>query len=449
MRKLNVTFCSFPDYTGNARALYDYIKVNYKDKFNYTWVIFDEEIYKKMVNDFEDNVVLVGTKEFNNYISKTDVFFTTHANLIEDKRKTKNGIYIELWHGVGPKPGGLMVNNMTKKDGIWYSYLSKSIDYLIVPSEFWRPLFSSSFGLEYQRVLPLGYPKLDYYLKPNAKDKLSKVLNKDVSSFSKIIFYTPTFRSGCGRSSNLKYGKNIINIKPYDEKNFLSFLEDNNYLLCVKLHPSEEGIYLNAKEISENVAVIQQGSLEKHGYDVNEILSCADVLITDFSSLGVEFLFLNKPVIYISFDEKEYASDRGIIFDDYDFWASGSKVGCYEQLEKALGKYLDDTYKFEQKFMNKKKLWFGDLKNGGCHQICNFVFDGEEINKSILDSRNNNYVFEEEIKKLKEVNKEQISTIKRLTESDIELNQIKESKGWKLLEKLRKINRGFKENEKN
>ena len=25
MKKLNITFCSFPDFTGNARALYEYM----------------------------------------------------------------------------------------------------------------------------------------------------------------------------------------------------------------------------------------------------------------------------------------------------------------------------------------------------------------------------------------------------------------------------------------
>lgn len=43
MKKLNVTFCSFPDFSGNAKALFNYMQDRYKNKMNYTWIVTDEK----------------------------------------------------------------------------------------------------------------------------------------------------------------------------------------------------------------------------------------------------------------------------------------------------------------------------------------------------------------------------------------------------------------------
>ena len=40
MEKLNITFCSFPDFGGNAKALYEYMNKRYKDNMNYIWIVY-------------------------------------------------------------------------------------------------------------------------------------------------------------------------------------------------------------------------------------------------------------------------------------------------------------------------------------------------------------------------------------------------------------------------
>ena len=149
MKKLNITFCSFPDFAGNAKALYEYMVKTYNDNMNYTWIVYNEatvEILKKK----GINAILIGTDEFKKYIPNTNVFFTTHANLAGDKLKAKNSIYIELWHGIGPKPVGFLTKNLSQKDQNWYNHIKEIIDYMIVPSEFWRPLMSAMFNINVQ-----------------------------------------------------------------------------------------------------------------------------------------------------------------------------------------------------------------------------------------------------------------------------------------------------------
>ena len=59
----------------------------------------------------------------------------------------------------------------------------------------------------------------------------------------------------------------------------------------------------------------------------------------------------------------------------------------------------------------------------------------------LLDTLNQNRVLEDTIN-------EQENTIKKLTESDIELRQIKNSKGYKIVENVRKIKYIYRKKDK-
>ncbi|HIU40560.1 MAG TPA: CDP-glycerol glycerophosphotransferase family protein [Candidatus Aphodocola excrementigallinarum] len=432
MKKLNITFCSFPDFSGNAKALYKYMIKRYKDRMNYTWIVYNDSTMK-LLNDKGIKSILIGTDEFKKYIPKTNVFFTTHANLAGDKIKTKNSIYVELWHGIGPKPVGFLTENLSKKDKNWYNFLKETIDYMIVPSELWRVLFSTMFNINVQQVLPLGLPLLDEIKKSNGKENLSKLIGVNVNRYNKIIMYMPTFKKGCGRKLESNYNKNnILNFYDYSDNDFIEYLRENKYLLIVKRHPNDECNYVKIE--NDFIKNINDQMLLKQGLNVNNILNAGDLLITDYSSLGLEFCFLDKPVIYIATDLKEYIKNRGVILKDYDFWTQ--KNYCYS--------YKEFIYKLEKNLQNKNKInikkeLYGSLEDGGCDKICDFLFDDNQISSKVKRYKSKIFELEKQNEDYENIINEQISTIKKLTESDIELKQIKNSRSWKILEKLRKL----------
>ena len=99
--KLNITYFSFPDFSSNAKALYEYMAKRYKDNMNLVWIVYEEKSNQKLL-DKNIQAILIGTEEFREYISTTDVFFTTHCNLIDNK--PDDSLYIDFWHAIGPKP---------------------------------------------------------------------------------------------------------------------------------------------------------------------------------------------------------------------------------------------------------------------------------------------------------------------------------------------------------
>ncbi len=432
MKKLNITFCSFPDYAGNAKALYDYMKDRYD--FNYTWIVIDEKSVEVLKKE-NVNCILIGTEEFEKYIPKNDIFFTTHANLAGDKLKAKKSIYVELWHGIGVKPVGFLSEKISENDDKWYNYVREVIDYIIVPTKLWQSVFSAMFNINPTRILPIGIPMFDEIKNADGKNNLSKVLKTDVSKYNKIIMYMPTFKKGCGRELESKYNENnVLNFYDYSDDKLVKYLQDNNYLLIVKRHPSDECIYSTIE--NDYIKNIYNDMLIENGFNINSILNAGDLLITDYSSLGLEFSFLDRPTIYVATDLEEYKNNRGIIFDDYDFWTEGNYCFSYSELIDKINYYFAGN-KYEY---NNKNLIYGSLKDGGCEQICNYFFLDNNINKNNV-KQYKSIKFEQEkiIDELEEMVHEQKSTIKKLMESDIELNRIINSKGYKYMVKLRKI----------
>ena len=435
--KLNITFCSFPDFGGNAKALYEYMVKRYQDNMNYTWIVYNEESVEKLKSK-GINAILIGTDEFKEYIPKTNVFFTTQGNLDQDKRKAKGSVYIELWHGTGPKPGGFAQKNPSEEDVIGYGNISKIVDSFVVPSDFWKVVYGAVFKVEDTRIRTFGMPILDYFKNSDGKGNLSKILDLDVTKYKKIIMYMPTFKQGFNHNDISKISNNIFNFdKEYDEKKLEKFLKDNNYLLCIKKHPGEQA-KLNFTD-SEYIRKIDEEDLAKYDLSVNEIINAFDLLITDYSSIGTEFLYLDRPVLFAVGDIDEYVKNRGIIFGNFDFWSPGPKCQDIKSLMEEIKKLLEDDTYYKKERDEKRKLWFADGIDGGCDKICDYVFDGYQISKDVVIHKSEVYKLREENKRLNGIVEEQIGTIKKLTESDIRLKEIENSRTWKLLEKYRYI----------
>lgn len=431
--KLNIMFCSFPDYSSNAKPLYQYMYKRYKNKMNFYWVVRTDEMYQ-ILKEAKINVCKLKSDEYYEWIKSSDVLFDTHGDFAGDK--PKGTLYIELWHGIGPKAIGYISNNLSIDDYNWCQKLKRKVDYFIVPSDFWRTIFSARFNINYNRTISLGYPKLDFFKDENCINKLEKVIEYPVKKYNKIIYYMPTFRNGCNRKDTDNNQNGIFNVQAYDENKVIKYLEKNNYLLCIKKHPSEE-LNLSFNE-NNNIRIITDHNLSLNQISINEILNASDLLITDYSSLGIEYIYLDKPVIYITNDLEQYKKNRGVTFSDVNFWMPGHQVSTLTDLLNSINDCLSKNYSLNDIMQKKKKLWFGDLNNGGCKEICDFLFDNYKISNQIK------YYYDKEENMEKEIS-EMNNKIKSLDEKIIEqnnyINSIISSKGWKLLEKLRKIKR--------
>ena len=62
-----------------------------------------------------------------------------------------------------------------------------------------------------------------------------------------------------------------------------------------------------------------------------------DVLWTDYSSIFVDFLTLNKPIVFLHFDKKKYLNLRGFMDELYNLKFPGTVVNNINELLNSIG----------------------------------------------------------------------------------------------------------------
>lgn len=87
---------------------------------------------------------------------------------------------------------------------------------------------------------------------------------------------------------------------------------------------------------------------------LHEILNAADLLISDYSSIYVEYLLLNRPVLFLQRDKDEYLDKRGIILNSADIWFPGPMPNTLNEFMEDIQKLLTQTDYFSAERNNFK-----------------------------------------------------------------------------------------------
>lgn len=207
-------------------------------------------------------------------------------------------------------------------------------------------------------LFEIGYPKSDDLL--NGCYSAKKILKKlKLNPNNKTILYAPAFNEG---ASLREYGLEIIKI----------LATQDNFNVIVKLpidcwQPTNNFYATGGINWFEKIHELQVGFSNLHiysDYQIDPLLACSDVLITCISSVGFEFLALNKPVIFIDtpkyfsgylkqrFPDKDVVSwaDRTTVNGGKEF---GLVVSDIQLLPQAIKQVLENPHKFPRK---KRKI---------------------------------------------------------------------------------------------
>lgn len=436
--KINILFSSFPDFSGNPKAFYEFLNKNYKDKFNLSWVIYNDTLLSILRKKSID-CVLFNSTEYIDLMKKTNIIFDTHGALFSEKNI--NQIYINQWHGFGPKKSGYFLDDLSSKDIDYLSEAQNKTDFIIVPSEFSRLIFAACFNVNINRTIPIGFCRDEYIYNSDGKLNLQKLTNTDIYSYKKIIFYLPTFRNGLDRNDSQNiFSSNLLNLEKYDENQLIRFLEEKNYLLVIKKHPSEENLINTINH--PNILVLNDSVMSEKLITIHEILNAADLLISDYSSIYVEYLLLDRPVLFLQKDIDDYLSKRGIILNNRDIWFPGPMANNLQDLITCITNLLYKTEYFYDERNRFKKLMLSNNTHI-CQALFDFLFDSTNLNL-----KHTPYISKEEQLKIDLSNSgKQICTLNSKITNLIqqnkqlkdEINLIYNSKSWKILQIFQKI----------
>ena len=343
-----VAFLMFPKQENKTDALYDWIKKN----TDYKCVRISDQ--PKTIKNKTDLVSFYSFKGlFELFTSKYIVISVPRFML--DYIKSKRHYGVNLWHGMPIKKIG--INADIKPASVRrFKYVGKYFK-TFVTSDIFRLIMATSFMAECKNVHVTGLPITDTIFSNKNNEKVEKLF--DIKKYDKVIAYLPTFKSqALSHSKQIEHEfNNIFYFDDYNEKQFFDFLEKNNILFVVKPHPLDEKLYKNnADKISKNprIRVLYDADFVNNDIDLYDMYKYFDLMISDFSSTALDFLILNKPVLYLDNLSKEYSEHRGMSLpDNYDIFLPGHKVKTFKELDERLNSFLkkDDTKELRDRAM--------------------------------------------------------------------------------------------------
>ncbi len=244
-------------------------------------------------------------------------------------------VLINLWHGVPLK-------KVAYDDGYacaWDSRKQRLRDavvrvplgneYVVATSGTMAKIYQSAFRRPAEKVLCLGQPRNDVFFRGSRKMMFPG---------KKIILYAPTHR---------KEGKTKIALeKLLDLKKLDAFCRERDYYFMVKKHFYHKG---EKEELGHFERILD---ITAKRYDTQALLMETDILVTDYSSIYIDYMLLNRPILFFAYDYAQYLKEDRQMYFAYDEVTPGEKVRTSEELLHALGRisngYVYDPEKRQQ-----------------------------------------------------------------------------------------------------
>lgn len=106
--------------------------------------------------------------------------------------------------------------------------------------------------------------------------------------------------------------------------------------------------------------------------DLHQIFKQADILVTDYSSAYIDWLILDRPVIFSPYDLQSYTLKNGLL-EDYTGLVPSPICHTPTELFSALSEALENPsiHATQREFMKQKYL--GELGGNACDRILDIM----------------------------------------------------------------------------
>ncbi len=210
----------------------------------------------------------------------------------------------------------------------------------------------------------VGVPKTDIlYANTISSREILEDLGLDPNR--KTILYAPTWSTypNLSLSSIPFFGVAICK----------AIKNDMNFIF--KPHQNIQRLNEFPEQISEMRCIIKQNKNMKFldpSIDAISLMRASDLLITDFSSVGIEFLLLNKPLIFIDHLGEKY-SDPNLL--DIEIREAGEIIDNIENLATTITNCLENPHKKEKirKQFARDLFYFSESNNKSAVRAANAI----------------------------------------------------------------------------
>lgn len=342
-------------YANNVKVFFEYIQKNHPDIT--TFWICDESSIPELSKNI-DPQKLVARRSIRNYLLAIDAEVAVYGFSDRDVapayyRLDKNNktTVVNVSHGFDGLKG---------MPADYYTPLAA--DLICAASTYEMEMKINKCGADSDKVRLTGFARYDDW---NIETGHQKEIKK--------IFIMPTWRDWYEDEAiewreSLMYQSYSSVLKGLNELGGKYNLE----ILC-KFHPRMSLYFRGAKwEQFEHVIMVDGSS------SLQSILNTVDLVITDYSSIFWDVLYMGKPVFLYWFDEKEYQEKRGLLVD-HSFYKYVFNDG------KSLLDKIGLCVRSEMVIEDSSNLYFNWRDKGNCNRIYDEILGKLcEVNKCAL-----------------------------------------------------------------
>lgn len=353
-------------YNDNSKFLYEYMIKNHKEIETY-WVINkDSKVFDKVPGK---KLERGSVKSYLYYYNAKAIIFSHSPsadiapfNFIVPilNRFHKRVVKVYLNHGTISFKKRKPMNGAFKKQ---IENLIRSYEIATASSDFEKDVMVNDWGMSIDSVCIVGNARYDN-------------LPTSEKSQTRDILYTPTWRDW------IKFDSGNFTYSDYF-KNIMEFLNDKELNKVLKEKDIKIKFYLHhlmhefIDDISENINGEQIVFLDKGVTLADEIRKSA-CNITDYSSVAIDFLYMNRPILFYQFDVNKYKQEIDS-YIDLDNGMFGTLAYNKNEAVKNLIEIIENDFNVEQSQKNERNKFFKYNDNKNCNRIYNCILN--RINK--------------------------------------------------------------------
>lgn len=318
--------CHF-DHTlsDNSRAVFETVKNDPR----ITKVIFTRS---RSVETDGVNIITVPLKSLEGqmYLARCRHFFVRHGTQLNLEWPLAEGLHnvINLWHGIPLKRIGFASLDLPGKQERWEAE-NRTLKAVIAASDVDRLAMTAAYWpLTFNDIWLTGLPRHDFITTDEAN--LPAVLTAQLADIRarktgrRMILFCPTFRND--------QKKGYYTFKPEEVAQLSDWLAANGCVLAIREHPADKKRQYSSQLRGAHFMQVPAAAMP----DVEMLYREADMLITDYSSVFIDYMLTGRPAISFAYDLKKYATQERGLFYDLNKVFPGPVVERFKDLMQAL-----------------------------------------------------------------------------------------------------------------
>ena len=292
-------------FRDNIRTLYQYLVDNgFQDKYE---IVCASNNFYHLQRDSRVKFISIYRGVY--YFLTSKYFFYSFGKY--PIKPSNKQMMVNLWHGMPLKKIGNLEAGLENID---YNFFTK----LVSSSDLFTPIMKAAFNAKDKQMLLVGNIRNDELFEEK-KDK--------------NIIWMPTYRN----SKNYHDSQDafIFSLDELEFNKINKILEEYEYHLYIKLHPLEESQFKFKNNYSK-IHMLTEDIISQYYGTLYKFLGTTSALITDYSSVFLDYYLLNRPVAFTINDYEEYKEKRGFVFDDVKSLMAGPTISNLDELLKFL-----------------------------------------------------------------------------------------------------------------